>query len=129
MKVFKWVVAWGLALALAGGLQACSGSHTGASGGLEISSYGPAATPAGVVFNRQPDGGAAIWLRMNRSLDGDVATVVFGGTPLTGAISGNLVTAAVPASLYREPGTLDVHVVAQRGGTKQVSNGVKFTIE
>lgn len=123
----RLAAAWGLALVLAGGLQACSG-NTGASGGLEISSYGPDTTQAGVVFNKQPDGGSAIWIRVNRPLDGDVATVVFRGKPLTGAISGNLVTAAIPADLYREPGSFEVHVVAQRGAVTQLSNSVKFTV-
>lgn len=98
-------------------------------GSIKITSYGPASTKAGVAFNAQPDGGAAIWIRLDQSLNGEAAAVDFNGTLLTGNISGNLVTAAVPAALYAKPGTFDLHVIARNGTQSVQSNDVKFTVE
>lgn len=96
--------------------------------GLSITSWGPQATEAGKAFNVQPHGSAAIWLRLNRSLDGDEAAVEFNGTLLPGNTSGSLVTASVPAKLYAAPGKFKVHVIARKGEESMQSNVVTFTV-
>lgn len=98
-------------------------------GDLKITSYGPDHTKAGVVFNVQPNGGAALWIRLNQSLDGYEAAVELNATLLQGNISGNLVTAGVPAALYAQPGTYSLRVIARRGARTEQSNDVKFIVE
>lgn len=96
---------------------------------LSITSWGPQETKAGEAFNKQPDGGAALWLHVNQSLDGDTAAVEFNGTLLPANISGNLVTLAIPAHLYAAAGNVKLHVVARRGEQSVQSNDVTFTIK
>src|SRR6185312_15076200 len=67
---------------------------------LQITKWGPDRTKAGVVFNEQSDGSAALWIRMNKSLNGADVVVDFNGQPLTTAVQGDLVTATVPPSLF-----------------------------
>lgn len=98
-------------------------------GDLKITSYGPDHTKAGVVFNVQPNGGAALWIRLNQSLEGYEAAVELNATLLQGNISGNLVTAGVPAALYAQPGTYSLRVIARRGARTEQSNDVKFIVE
>lgn len=99
------------------------------SGNLKITSYGPDHTKAGVAFNVQPDGEAALWVRLNRPLDGDVVAIDFNGTLLQGNNSGNLVTAGVPAPLYAKPGTFTLHVIARVDNRPVQSNDVTFKVE
>lgn len=129
-----------LASIMAVALAACGRSGTptaaqhpsgrpSANGNLKITSYGPDHTEAGVVFNVQPNGGAALWIRLNQSLDGYEAAVELNATLLQGNVSGNLVTAGVPASLYAEPGSYNLRVIARRSTRIEQSNDVKFTVE
>lgn len=104
-------------------------SATPAPSNLKITSWGPESTKAGVVFNAQPNGGSALWIRLNQSLDGYEAAVELNATLLQGNISGNLVTAGVPAALYAQPGTYSLRVIARRGARTEQSNDVKFTVE
>ncbi|HEX7705165.1 MAG TPA: glycosyltransferase family 2 protein [Thermoanaerobaculia bacterium] len=71
-------------------------------GPLVIEELHPPSTPAGEIFNPQPDGSAALALRCNGA-DRD-AVVFFDGQPLETMYGGStLLTAIVPAELYREP--------------------------
>lgn len=98
-------------------------------GNLKITAWGPESTKAGEVFNKQPDGSAALWVRLDHSVEGDVAWVTFNGTRLPSAISGNLVTAkVVPADLYAKTGNFKVNVVASRGNRSAQSNDVTFAV-
>lgn len=131
------------AIPMALGLAACGHGSTGTATSaatsattsaavpdqLEITSYGPDHAKAGVAFNVQPDGGAAMWIRLNQSLDGDEAAIDFNGTLLPGNISGNLVTVAVPASMYAKPGIFTLRVIARKGARSVKSSDVKFTVE
>lgn len=134
----------GLTLAMAIGLQACghqndqgqqasspaiASTDSGPLTDFKITNYGPTSTKAGVVFNKQPNGGSAIWIRVSRSMEGSVATIDFDGTKLTGIIVGNLVTAAVPSSLYAKPGNYPVHVIEKRGASVAQSSDVTFSVE
>lgn len=96
---------------------------------LKITSWGPQSTKAGAVFNAQPGGAAAIWIRVDQPLDGYEVAVDFNGTLLKGNISGNLVTAAVPADLYATSGNYEVQVLARKGNASAKSNGVTFAVE
>lgn len=98
------------------------------SGNLKITSWGPDSTQAGVVFNKQPNGSAALWIRLDQPLTGDVAGVEFNGVLLQGVVSGNLVTAGVPAELYAKPGSFKVDVIARKGDGSVQSNEVIFTV-
>lgn len=100
-----------------------------ASSPLGITSWGPDHTKAGTAFNVQPDGSASLWIRVNRSLEGYEAAVDFNGTLLQGNISGNLVTAGIPADLYATPGKYTVQLLARKGNDSVKSNGVTFTVQ
>lgn len=143
MNTAKTLTVCALVFAMAMGLQACShhGSEAGANNqaqatadseaavGLKITDYGPNTTEAGVVFNKQPDGAAAMWFRVNRSLDGSKTSIDFAGTLLPSIISGDLVAATVPPALYAKPGSYTLHLVAKKRATSVQSNDVKFTVE
>lgn len=96
---------------------------------LKITSWGPDSTKAGEVFNKQPDGSAALWIRLDHSLSGDIAAIEFNGVLLQGAVSGNLVTARVPTDLYAKSGNYKVDVIARMGGRTLQSNTVTFTVQ
>lgn len=98
-------------------------------GNLQITSWGPQHTKAGVAFNVQPDGSAALWIRVNHSLDGAQATIEFSGHPLTTAVQGELLTANMPSPLYAAPGTYQLHVSVKQGSSVVQSNDVKFVVE
>lgn len=133
----------GLVLLAAGGLQACcfrscepvdagdalaaaNATHAGA---LEITEWGPRRTTAGVAFNAQQGGHAALWIRVDRPLDGDGVLVQFGDAYLEGQVSGDMVSAVVPPESYGRPGRYDVRVVARTPGARWESNKVVFTVE
>lgn len=106
--------------------QAIAGSS--AVSGLKITSWGPESTQAGVAFNKQPDGSAALWIHVNQPLTGDAAAIEFNGNLLQGNISGDLVTAGVPKDLYATPGSYKVLVIARKGEQSVQSNSVTFTV-
>lgn len=95
---------------------------------LGIAKWGPQETRAGEAFNPQPDGGAAFWLQVDRSLEGTDAVVELDGQALPSAISGNLITASVPSRDYANPGVHKLHVSIKGGGSTVNSNDVKFVV-
>lgn len=97
---------------------------------LKIASWGPDSTKAGVVFNTQPNGSAALWVKLNQTLvPGDVAAIEFNGVLLQGAVTNNFVSAVVPAELYAKPGVYKVRVIVRRSEQTTPSNAVEFTVE
>lgn len=97
---------------------------------LKIASWGPDSTKAGAVFNTQPNGSAALWVKLNQSLaPGDEAAIEFNGVLLQGAVTNNFVSAYVPAELYAKPGVYKVDVIVRKGGRSMQSNGVQFTVK
>lgn len=134
-------VMFSLVLGLAVGLVGCNGRDQAPSsnnvgqttadvtGALQITSWGPDRTKAGVAFNPQPDGSAALWIRLNRALSGDTVSVDFNGHLLVAAVQGELVTASMPPSLYATPGTYALHVTIKQGAATVRSNDVKFVVE
>jgi hypothetical protein len=130
-------LALGLAVGLAGcdrGDQAAPSNTADQTAGaaarpLKITSWGPDRTKAGVAFNAQPDGSAALWTRLNRPLSSGAVTVDFNGHPLPAAVQGDLVTASVPQPLYAVAGTYALHVTVKQGAVTVHSNDVKFLVE
>ena len=104
-------------------------TSTDASSNLEISGFGPNPVKAGIPFNVQPDQQAALWVRVDRSLDGSDATVYLNGVKLQGYISGNLITAVVPANLYTKAGQYALHVAWSRGNQSYQSDDVQFIVK
>jgi hypothetical protein len=96
---------------------------------IGIAAWGPQRTRAGVAFNVQPGGQAAIWIRLDRKLDGTIALVRFGDAYLEGQVAGETVTAVVPPEAYAARGLRDVGVVARSGSAQWRSDTVPFTVE
>jgi hypothetical protein len=127
---------------LAGGLQACcvrscdgggnldARSATGpvVAGKLDIVGWGPRRTVAGVPFNRQPAGHATLWIRVAQRLDGRMGLVQFGDAVLEGRVSGGLLTARVPETLYATPGRYEVRAIARTDDALWKSDAVSFTV-
>jgi hypothetical protein len=132
-----------LVLAMVGGLQACcvrkcvpddvgaapAVASDALAGTLRITRWGPTRTQAGVPFNTQRGIHAALWIRVDRPLDGDSVLVQFGDAFLEGQPSGGLVTAVVPPEAYARPGDYEVRVVARSGDSRWESNKVVFTVQ
>jgi len=95
---------------------------------LAITSWGPNTTQAGVAFNVQPDGSAALWVDVDQELDGK-AYLSLNGFKLKSSVSGKLITAGVPAVLYAQPGTYLLNVVDVIDGKEVKSNSVKFMVK
>jgi hypothetical protein len=104
-------------------------ASTNASSNLEISGFGPNPVKAGVPFNVQPDQQAALWVRVDQSLDGSDATVYLDGVKLQSYISGNLITAVVPANLYAKAGQYTLHVAGSKGNQSYQSGDVQFIVQ
>lgn len=136
------VVASGVVLLMAAALQACC-FRTGDGGNedaapasgatpvaaLEIVSWGPHQTRAGVPFNVQPGGHAAIWIQVDQPLDGRIALIQFDDAFLEGQVSGHMVSAVVPEPSYARPGAYEIRVIARSGDAEWSSNKVSFTVE
>lgn len=82
----------------------------------QVKAYGPTSTPAGVPFNRQPDGSSALWVSMP-GLSG-TAQVRFDGVPLASAVAGDVVSALVPADRIATPGRHWLEVVDPAAGLR-----------
>lgn len=96
---------------------------------IEIVGWGPRETRAGVAFNPQGSGRAAIWIRVDRSLDGRRAWIQFDDAFLEGQVSGETVTAVVPEASYAKPGEHEVRVIARSADAHWRSGKVRFKVE
>ena len=96
---------------------------------LKITQWGPQETTAGTAFNAQPDGSSALWIRVDQSLDGTDSVVVMDGSALHSSISGQLITADVPANFYASSGVHSVAVVMKKAVEKVRSDNVQFTVK
>ncbi|MDG6349403.1 hypothetical protein QAA18_11775 [Luteimonas sp. 8-5] len=127
---FAWFVP-----VLALGLQACCSEQAAAApdpasmAELEIVAWGPQRTVAGTPFNRQAGGQSALWIRLDRRIDGHAVLVAFGDAYLEGDVSGDTVTAVVPEASYASAGAQAVGVVARRGQVVSRSNEVAFIVD
>ena len=96
---------------------------------LQIISWGPKSTKAGLAFNAQSDGSAALWMNVNQSLVGDKVSIEFNGVRLNAAVTKNAVSALVPAKLYVNPGSYKVHIIVRKDSHSIKSNDVTFTVQ
>lgn len=137
------LLASGVVLLATAGLQACcfrscepdeaadalAAASAAPVGTLRITDWGPHGTRAGIPFNAQHGVHAALWIHVDRPLDGESVLVQFGDAFLEGQPSGELITAVVPPESYAHPGSYDVRVVARARDTRWDSNKVVFTVE
>jgi hypothetical protein len=106
-------------------LQACSQGPITAP---NIDKFGPQHVHAGAVFNKQPDGNSALWIRTtNRVAQG--AVVLFNGQKLTSYSKDDVVTAKVPAALYAQPGSYSLQITEEVDGKQLQSNVVQFIVK
>jgi len=118
----------GLAQAASNAKQAAGIDKGAATTGLRIITWGPESTAVGEAFNVQPDGHAALWIRVNQSMDGSASVITMDGKPLQSAISGRLITAFVPPGIYARAGVHALHVTMKNGVVSVESNDVKFVV-
>ena len=120
-----------VALAALGGLAATTAwpvSLPEASLPVSIVSYGPTPVSHGRPFNVQPSGRSAIWVRIDGQSAPDMV-LALGETRLTTVADGDLLTAAVPATLFAHPAVLPLSVEALRAGVRLRSPAVSFPVE
>jgi peptidoglycan/LPS O-acetylase OafA/YrhL len=80
-----------------------------AQNGLLITAFGPTPVKAGVVFNPQPNGEAAMWIKTANTM-GKQAEIIFDGNPLESTVYDDHITAFVPKTLYDRPGAYPVYI-------------------
>jgi len=95
---------------------------------LAITSWGPNSTQAGVVFNVQPNGQAAVWVHVDQQLDSN-AYISLNDFKLQSSVSGKSISAGVPPALYAQPGTYPLIVVDVIDGKEVKSNSVDFIVK
>lgn len=106
-------------------IQACS--H-GPATAPQIVAYGPHAVKAGVMFNKQRNGLAALWIKTNGDLPGN-AVIILNGTSLKTHVNESHATAAVPAESYAKPGKYPLQITATVDGQQLQSNVVEFVVD
>lgn len=80
-----------------------------------VVAFGPTEIFAGEKFNTQPDGVSGMWVQL-KAPAGKYSQIVFRGHELKGAVSGNVVTGAVPVEYFAKPGSAEIYVI-DRGYT------------
>ncbi len=95
---------------------------------IEVLSWGPRSTTAGIPFNIQVDGNSGISFQLNKRAPAGDYIVTLDGRPLTGVVvSGELVTATIPAEYLARPGTFPLVVQNTTRGKRLMSD--QFTVE
>lgn len=92
-----------------------------------ISKFGPHQIHAGVIFNKQPNGMAALWVLSANRLAGN-AVIVLDGQKLATHSKGDLATAMVPPALYEKAGSYPLQIVENANGQQLQSNTVNFVV-
>jgi len=93
---------------------------------FQVLDWGPQSTKAGIVPNKQPDGGSGIWIKISKidiEYSGPVK-VYFSGKPANGVYfnpNGELITASIPPRFFKNSGRYAVTV-------KQIATGREFYI-
>ncbi len=72
--------------------------------------FGPSEIFVGEKFSAQPDGVSGFWVQL-RVPAGKDSHIVFRGHELRGAVSGNVVTGAVPDEYFAKPGIAKMYVI------------------
>ena len=90
-----------------------------------LKEIGPIKTKAGQVFNKQPDGAAAMWAITEHATKDTV--IVWGEKKLnTAYVNPKMITASVPQELYAKPGQYQIYLLDIKTGIK--SNNLVFTV-
>lgn len=94
---------------------------------IYLINYGPADIHAGKVFNIQPDGESAIWAHTQNATPTTV--LVLNGVQLNSIVknNGTLVTAIVPAPLYKKAGEYPLYLLDRKSNKR--SNEFKFVVK
>jgi hypothetical protein len=94
---------------------------------LSVVAYGPTKIKAGTPFNVQPDGSSAIWIETNPATVGEVY-IVINSARLAAYHRDNVVTATVPAFLYKKPGVYKMYVLETTQDSSTKSQPVDFIV-
>lgn len=87
--------------------------------------YGPKTVALGEMFNRQPNGRSAIWIRLSEAVP-ESCRLDFGGQRLNTATAGTLVTAEIPQPLLDFPCVVQLRLVQADG--EPLTGDVAFSI-
>lgn len=90
-----------------------------------LTEIGPIKTKAGVKFNLQPSGEAAMWVHAQNVTDTTV--IVWGERQLRTDKQPYGASAGVPGELYAKPGQFQIHLLDTKTGVK--SNSLTFVVE
>jgi hypothetical protein len=91
-----------------------------------LKELGPSKTKAGVAFNAQPDGGAAMWFKTENATQ--TLVVMWNDKQIRADFKRpDFLTAAIPKDLYSKPGQYQVYLQDTKTGAK--SNSLTFTVE
>lgn len=97
---------------------------------LKIVAYGPEGTEAAKAFNVQSSGESALWVKLDHPAVGSDAAIWWGDQRLDSSVSGDTITALVPASLYANTGKYPLQIRANNGGSSGTkSSVVYFTVK
>jgi len=96
---------------------------------LRIDDFGPHVAKVGQPFNRQPDGSAAAWFRLNESMEGSLVHVHLNSVVLKGDISGPMVTVRVPKDLYASEGRITIVIDKVNGTNVTTSKSVDIIVD
>lgn len=77
---------------------------------LQIINFGPSDVFKGERFNVQPTGESAIWMKLNTDSKTTYGIAYINNTPLKTVVVGDMVTAVVPESIYKDIGAYPLTV-------------------
>ena len=87
-----------------------------------IVAFGPKNVKAGVMFDKQSNGQAAMWVKASDDLLPN-AVIVFNGTQLVTHPHGKVATAFLPAELYAKAGSYPLQI-KEKDGTRELQSAV-----
>jgi hypothetical protein len=91
-----------------------------------IVDFGPHSTRAGDPINQQPNGGSAIWLKMDGNAPSGTR-VVFDGHRLDTTVDASLVTAGVPSRILKSAGEKKIYL--ERRGYDRIEQSNVVTMQ
>ena len=92
---------------------------------LALKEIGPIQTKAGVAFNAQADGSAAMWLKTENATKDTI--IMWGDKQIrTDFHDPKVLTSPVPKELYAKPGKYEIYLKDPKTGAR--SNSLFFTV-
>lgn len=95
---------------------------------LEIVGYGPQGTEAGKSFNAQSSGESALWVKLNHPAAGSKAAIWWGSHRLDSSVSGDVISALVPAELYANAGRVPLQVHVTGGSSPEDKSTIVYFV-